>query len=58
MPIQTLRQLTPAEMSSPVMLEQMKKFDEHTKKKYRDSMCITTDQYLSSNIYPEHDDDP
>ena len=45
MPIQMLSQLTPAEMSIPVMLKQMKEFDEHTKKKYGYSMSIPTDKY-------------
>ena len=37
MPIQTMRQLTPAERSSSVMLKRMKEFDDHNKKKYVDS---------------------
>ena len=58
MPIQNLRQLTPAESSSPVMLKCMKDFDEHTNKKYDESMIIPTDQYPSCNMYPAHDDEP
>ena len=40
------------------MLKRMKEFDEHKKKKYGDSMNIPTDQYLSINMYPEHNDKP
>ena len=40
------------------MLKRMKEFDEHTKKNYGDVMNITTDQFLSSNMYPEHNDEP
>ena len=58
MPIQTLRQLNPYERISPVILKRMKEFDEHTKKKYGDSMNIPTDQSSSRYIYPEHDDEP
>ena len=58
MPIQTMRQLTPAERSISVMLKRMTEFDEHTRKNYGDSMNIPTDQYLSSNMYPEHNDEP
>ena len=57
MPIQTLRQLTPSERSSLILLKRMKEFDEHNKKKYGDSMNIPTDQYLSRDVYPEHDDE-
>ena len=40
------------------MLKRMMEFDERTKKKYGDSMNIPTDQSSSSNMYPEHDDEP
>ena len=58
MSIQTLRQLTPSERSIPVMLKQIKEFDEQTKNKYGSIMIIHTNKYLSSNVYPEHDDEP
>ena len=58
MPIQTLNQLTTDERSSPIMIKQMKDFDEYTKKKYGYIMSIITDQSLSSNMYPAHDDEP
>ena len=58
MPIQTLRKLLPDKSSIPVLIKRIKDFAENTNKKYGESMNITTDQSLSNNMYPEHDDEP
>ena len=56
MPIQILIQSTPDERIIPVMLKQIKEFDEQKNKKYGYSISIPTDQYLSINMCPEHND--
>ena len=48
----------PAKMSSPVMLKRMKEFDDRTKNKDEDIISIPKDQYFSSNIHPQHNDEP
>ena len=40
------------------MLKWMNDFYEYTNNKYGNSMSIPTNQYLSSNVYPEHNGKP